>query len=155
VSIEALSERTLDAAIARHLLGLEVEQRRNAYSGQLDYVARREGEDWTPVQCFSEAGNYWSLAVEFKLSDFGWHLTPASKARRQATGSVRVVLERGGTLVAGTATTFEAALCVAALRAVGRGDAVLKQEVEAWRAGQRDAAKRYRALYGKYFSRHN
>jgi hypothetical protein len=147
--------RALDAAISQHLLGYEVEARRNPQAGDLDFVERREGGDWSRVPCFSEAGNYWALAVEFKLTDFGWHLTPASKARRQATGSVRVVLERDGVQVEGTAWSFEAALCVAALRAVGQGDAVLKQEVEAWRAGQRDAAKRYRALYGKYFSRHN
>jgi hypothetical protein len=117
VSIEALSGRILDAAIARHLLGYQVEARLNAHAGALDYVERREGEDWSRVPCFSEAGNYWSLAVEFKLSDFGWHLTPASKARRQTTGSVRVVLERDGSQVEGTASTFEAALCVAASHA--------------------------------------
>jgi len=147
--------RQLDAAIARHLLGYEVEARRNAHAGDLDYVERREGEEWSRVPSFSEAGNYWALAVEFKLTDFGWHLTPASKARRQATGNVRVVLERGGSQVEGTAATFEAALSVAALGAVGRGDAVLKQEAQEWRAGQRWAAQRYRAWYSKYYSRHN
>jgi len=30
-----------------------------------------------------------------------------------------------------------------------------REDVDAWRAGQREAAQRYRALYGKYFSRHN
>lgn len=28
-------------------------------------------------------------------------------------------------------------------------------DVAHWRAGQRDAAYRYRALYGRYFARHN
>ncbi len=155
VSIDELSGRVLDAALARHLFGFQVEARCNARTGELYYVERREGEDWSRVPCFSAAGSYWALAVEFKLSDFGWHLTPASEARRQATGHVRFVLERDGARVEGTAGTFEAALCVAALRAVGQGSEVLKQEVVAWRAGQREAAKRYRGLYGKDFSRHN
>jgi hypothetical protein len=155
VRTEDLSARALDAAIARHLLGYEVEGRCNARTGELDYVCRRAGQEWQQVSFYSCANEFMALAVEFKLSDFGWHLSPASEARRDATSPVRVVLERDGTQVEGTAGTFEAALCVAALRAVGRGDAMLRQEVEAWRAGQRWAAQRYRAWYSGFFSRHN
>lgn len=36
MSTEGLSGRILDAAIARHLLGYEVEARRNAHAGDLD-----------------------------------------------------------------------------------------------------------------------
>jgi hypothetical protein len=155
VSFDELNTRALDAAIARHLLGYEVEARRNARTGELDYVCRRAGQEWQRVPFFSSANAIMALVVEFKLSDFGWRLTPGSEARRQATGLVRVVLERDGEQVAGTAGTFEAALCVAALRAVGRSDAVLRQEVEARRAGQEWAAQRYRAWYSGFFSKHN
>lgn len=65
------------------------------------------------------------------------------------------MLERDGVQVEGIEDTFEAALCAAALKAVGQKAEVLRQVVEAWRAGQRYAAERYRALYGKYFSKHN
>jgi hypothetical protein len=94
VSFDELNTRALDAAIARHLLGCEVEARRNARTGELDYVCRRAGQEWQRVPFFSSANAIMALVVEFKLSDFGWRLTPGSEARRQATGLVRVVLER-------------------------------------------------------------
>jgi hypothetical protein len=134
-----LTARFLDAAIARHLFGFEVEPRRNARTGELDYVCRRPGQEWSRVPFYTCASDVMTLAVEFKLSDLGWKLTPASDARRQATGSVRVVLERNGEQVEGAASTFEAALCVAALRAVGPGDAVLGNR---WKRGERASSGR-------------
>jgi hypothetical protein len=124
VNANEYGTRQLDAAIARHLLGYEVEGRRNARTGELDYVCRRAGQEWKRVAFFSCANAILALAVEFKLSDFGWRLTPASEARRQATGHVRIVLERDGTQVEGTGWSFEAAPCVAALKAAGSAHSV-------------------------------
>lgn len=98
-----MNARSLDAAIARHLLGYEVEPRHNARTGELDYVCRRAGQEWQRVSFYSSANAIMALAVEFKLSDLGWKLTPASEARGNATGHVRVLLEREGAQVDGTA----------------------------------------------------
>jgi hypothetical protein len=111
---DELTGRALDAAIARHVFGYEVEPRTNARTREIDYVQRTpSGTDWVRVAFYSGGGAAINLSVE--LQQRGWkHIRPAAKAR----GPVTVVLEHSSGRVVTATGPENTALCLAALKAV-------------------------------------
>ncbi|HEX9155971.1 MAG TPA: hypothetical protein VF819_10430 [Nitrospira sp.] len=81
--------RELDAAIAQHVFGYEVEPRVNARTRETDYVQRTpSGDDWVRVAFYSAGDAAINVAVE--LQNRGWtRRMPLVKEH----GEVTVVLE--------------------------------------------------------------
>lgn|SRR5512146_1203902 len=114
---DTLSGRALDAAVARDVFGLEVEERNNARTGERDFVCREPGKQWVRVPFYTSLTA--SLNLTTKLVHLGWTAKPAPLRRQaDASGVARVVLASGEREVEGTGQSFEEALCRAALMAV-------------------------------------
>ena len=114
MSIDDLSDRDLDAAVGREVLGLPVEAVANARTGGKDYVyAPRPGApDRVRVPRYSGGSLTPALSVEVALQDRGWKR--ASPSREGA-----VVLEhRDGRRVEAVGPVDGIALCRAALKAM-------------------------------------
>lgn len=110
------TSRELDALVAQQVLGLLVEPRRNARTGEQDYVhATPSGRDRVRVAFYTSSMGA-AIAVEVELARRGWkRLVPPIKER----GEVTVVLQHAdGRTVEATGPLNEA-LCRAALKAVG------------------------------------
>jgi hypothetical protein len=117
VSIDELSGRALDAAIAHDVFGLEVEERANARTGERDWVCRKLARDWNRVAFYGSLGA--SIKLEVKLAELGWKVKPWPFGRNPApSGSVLVALVNGKQQVDASGHTFEEALCRAAVAAV-------------------------------------
>lgn len=116
---DELIGRALDATIAQRLFGLEVQERRNSRTGQLDVVYRIGRDDsWYLVPQYSLAMAP-SITLENELTQKGWHRVrlatdplpvpgePSSVKLRHDDGRIVEAIGLG-----------EEALCRAALKAV-------------------------------------
>lgn len=116
-----LSGRTLDAAVARHVFGLEVEERTSARTGEKDFVyaARPDApkSKWVRVP-FYAASLGASITVEVELQKRGWRrVAPQWGSHWNLTDDPNVILEHtDGRRV--QAWGHNEALCRAALKAV-------------------------------------
>jgi hypothetical protein len=119
MKIDNLTGRELDIAVARHVLGYEIEERINTTTGEKDAFSQQpgQGKAWVRV-AFYGASMGASLNVEYELQHRGW--------RRRVTGTVKepttlaeVILDHGdGRSVKAVGETRGEALCRAALKAV-------------------------------------
>lgn len=118
VSLDDLSGRALDAAVARHLLGLEVEERTSTKTREQDYVCREPGKDWNLVAYYS-ASLAASIRVEVELQRHGWKRQERrTGANWKEPGSWRVVLEHADGRTVEAVGQPDEAICRAALKAV-------------------------------------
>ena len=117
---DAASGRQLDALIARYLFNLEVEERENTRTHDIDIVCREPGKSWS--QCAYFAGGMGaSLNVQYELSRRGWtwRHDRGSGSRWSQPGAGRVVLEHtSGRVVEAEGATVSEALARAAVKAV-------------------------------------
>lgn len=117
---DALSGRMLDAAVARYLFGLEVEERTNNRTENVDVVCREPGKQW--VQCaYFAASKGASLNVEYELRQRGWTWRREDRigSRWSQPGIGHVVLDHSdGRTVQADGATINEALCRAAVKAV-------------------------------------
>jgi len=113
-TFEELSGRELDAAVARHLFGFEVEERENTKTGAKDAVCRAPGKDWVRVAYYSASMGA-SLNVQLAIQNRGWKWVDQ---RPRGSGEVRVVLEHADGRVVEASGPVNEALCRAALKAV-------------------------------------
>ena len=115
---DELSGRQLDFAVARHVFGLEVEERVNVRTGEKDAVCREPGKDWLRVPFYGISLTA-SINVEVALQDQGWKRQRGQEAIRwQELGVVRVILEHADGRMVEAVGPINEAICVAALRAV-------------------------------------
>jgi hypothetical protein len=118
IDLDSLTARELDAQVAQRVFGLTVEERRNARTGQKDFVhAIRPGspnQDWVRVAYYS-ASTGAAINVELALRDRGWTRT---EPQARAVGDVRVVLEHADGRTVEAFGPVNTALCLAALKAV-------------------------------------
>lgn len=118
MSAKELTSRALDAAVARHVFGLEVEERTNARTGEQDFVCRVPGHDWVRVPFYGTLSA--SLTLEAKLRDLGWTVKRSPVARlAEPLGRIVVTLERGPAQVEASGASFGEALARVALKALG------------------------------------
>lgn len=114
------SGRELDAEVARHVFGFEVEQRRNKRTGEPDFVYRAGGNDsWLLVRHYSQTLAA-SITLENELNKRGWHRVRSLGGHEPAPGIEGTVTLKhtDGSLVEATGL-LEGALCRATLRALG------------------------------------
>jgi hypothetical protein len=112
--------RQLDAMIARYLFNLEVEERQNIRTREMDIVCREPGKPWAHCTHFA-AGMGASLNVQYELSRRGWTWRPerGTGSKWSQPGYGRVVLEHSsGRVVEAEGTTVNEALARAAVKAV-------------------------------------
>lgn len=115
VNIDELTGRELDARVAQHVFGYEVEPGVNIRTDEKDYFQRTlSGRDWVRVAFYSRNMGA-SLEVELALRDRGWTRTEPLVG---APGDVRVVLEHADGRTVESFGPMSVALCRAALKAV-------------------------------------
>ena len=117
--IDGLEDRALDAAVARYLFGLEVEDRIIARTHEKDVVCRQPGKDWNRCDNYASSVRA-SLNVENELAKHGWTLRrPVRAGVGWKPEDGRVLLEHtDGRIVEAEGASVNEALCRAALRAV-------------------------------------
>lgn len=119
-NLDGLNGRALDAAIARYLFELEVEERENRTTREKDAVCRKPGQQWVRVASYT-VGMGASLNIEYALSKRGWtwrqELRAASRWSQPGVGQV-VLVHSDGRTVEAEGITLNEALCRAALKAV-------------------------------------
>jgi len=114
MNADELSRRALDAAIARHVFDLEVEERTNKRTQERDCVCREPGQQWLVVSYYSSSLAA-SIKVDVELQKRGWKRI---RPQGRETGAVRVILEHAdGRTVEGFGPVNEA-VCRAGLKAV-------------------------------------
>lgn len=113
---DTLSGRALDPAVAERVFKLEVEQRTNARTGQVDYVCREPGRDWNRVALYAASLSA-SSKVELELERRGWKRRERSVSGPATPATVVLVHEDGRTFEAEGAS-LGAALCRAAVKAL-------------------------------------
>lgn len=116
-----LSDSALDAAVARDVFGLEVEERTNTRTRERDFVERTpSGRDWVRVAFYSRSMGA-SLEVVAELRKRGWTRVDTlwrEGSRWNEPGDPRVILQHDdGRRVEATGPANEA-LCRAAIKAV-------------------------------------
>lgn len=117
---DILSGRLLDAAVARYLFGLEVDERDNNRTQKKDVVCRAPGQQWVRCAFFAESKGA-SLNVEYELRQRGWMWRRDGRpgSRWSQPGFGRVVLDhKDGRTVEAVGATLNEALCRAAVKAV-------------------------------------
>jgi hypothetical protein len=116
---EDLGGRALDAAVARRVFNLEVEEHRNTRTGQLDFVYRvGQGDSWYLVPQYSQTMAA-SITLENELAKRGWHRVPLKDGAGPAPGiPVTVSLRHDDGRVIDATGLPEEALCRAALKAL-------------------------------------
>ena len=118
---DSLSGRLLDAAVARYLFGLEVEERTNNRTQRQDVVCRAPGQQWVRCAFFAESTGA-SLNVEYELRQRGWtwrrEERPGSRWSQPGVGHV-VLDHKDGRVVEANGATIKEALCRAAVKAAG------------------------------------
>jgi hypothetical protein len=117
-TVDALSGRHLDLAVARYVFGHQVEERPNLQTGEMDAVfsasLRTSNATWVRVPFYTRPGKPARL-VEAELLKRGWKKKQDDAAPDE---ELRVVLERAdGRTVAASGEASEA-LCRAALKAM-------------------------------------
>jgi len=117
VNPDDLSGRPLDAAIARHVFGLEIEERTNTKTGAKDWVCREPGKQWLVVSFYGSLAASVKLNVE--LQRLGWQVKASPFGRRpDPAGTYLVTLVNGEQQVDAAGRSYEEALGRAALKAV-------------------------------------
>jgi hypothetical protein len=122
MTIDDLTGRELDAAIAERLFGLKVEARANARTGQKDfvYVVRPEApnREWVRVAFYSASMGA-SLEVESEMQKRGWKREyDRVGGEWNEPSEQRVVLEHTDGRTVEAFGPVNVALCRAALKAV-------------------------------------
>jgi hypothetical protein len=118
VNVDDLSGRALDAAVARHVFGLEVEERPNARTRAVDCVCREPGKSWNRVPYYS-ASLTASVKVELELQKLGWKRQEVRAGSHwNEPGGVRVILEHADGRTVGAFGHPDEALCRAAINAL-------------------------------------
>jgi hypothetical protein len=113
-----LSGRALDAAIARVVFELEVEERTNTRTRVQDWVCREPGKQWLRIPYYS-ASLTASVRVELELQKRGWKRQEVRTGSHwNEPGGVRVILEHTDGRTVGAFGHPDEALCRAALTAV-------------------------------------
>jgi hypothetical protein len=117
-TVDALTGRYLDLAVARYVFGHQVEERPNLRTGEMDAVfstsLRTSNATWVRVPLYSRAGKP-ALLVEAELQKRGWKRKPAE---RTSDEDAVIVLEHvDGRTVEASGEASEA-LCRAALKAM-------------------------------------
>jgi hypothetical protein len=119
-NVDSLNGRLLDAAVAQHLFGLEVEQRTNNRTRAKDVVCRQAGKQWVRCAFYAESTGA-SLNIEYELRQRGWTWRREERtgSRWSQPGIGRVILEhRDGRSVESEGASLNEALCRAAVKAV-------------------------------------
>ena len=118
MSIDELSGRALDSAVARDVFGLQVEERRNSRTGEPDHVYNvgrdTKSPSWVRLP-FYTASMRTSITVEGQLQKLGWK---RQEMRAGESEGVRVVLEHADGRTVEAFGLVNEALCRAALKAV-------------------------------------
>ena len=113
--------RELDAAIARHVFGYEVEPRTNTRTGETDYVQRApSGQDWVRVAFYSASMGA-AINVDVELQKRGWKRVPMPRrlgSQWNEGDGPTVVLEHADGRVVEEFGPVNEAVCRAALKAV-------------------------------------
>jgi hypothetical protein len=140
MSIDDLSGRELDAAVAGRVFGYLVEERANARTGAKDFVysarAGAPARAWVRVP-FYAASLSAAIAVELALRDRGWWRT--EPRHRDAPADERVVLAHAdGRTVEAFGPQTEA-LCRAALKALDETSPRLELHLSASAGSRRPA----------------
>ena len=112
--------RALDAAVAKHLFGLEVETRVNTRTGRRVAVCRQPGKQWVRVGYYSgSTGASLNVAYELRRQGWTWRREVRTVSKWSQPGVQRVVLEHtDGRTVEAEGASIHEALCRAALKAV-------------------------------------
>jgi hypothetical protein len=113
MNADALSGRDLDAAIACHLFGLEIEPRTNKRTGEPDVVYRLPSGDWVRVSFYAERMGP-SLEVSYRLSRLGWE----RRAGANWNDPHVTLAHTDGRMVEAEGKTVNEAICRAALKAL-------------------------------------
>ena len=106
-------------AVAKHVLGYEVEERINTTTGEKDAFSRPrgQGKGWVRVVSYGASMGA-SLNVEYELQHRGWRRR-ATRTVKEPTTLAEVILDhRDGRTVQAQGESFSEALCKAALKAV-------------------------------------
>ena len=74
MSVDHFSGRDLDALVAQHVFGLQVEPRTNSRTGEKDFLYAVHPGQWVRVP-FYAASMGASINVEVALQDRGWKRT--------------------------------------------------------------------------------
>lgn len=118
MSIDQLSDRELDAAVAQRVFGLQVQPRKNAGTGETDYVhPLRPGappEEWIRIPFYSVSLAA-AINLEVELQRRGWRRVDSNI---KDTGDVRVVLKHSDGRRVEAFGRAPVALCRAALKAL-------------------------------------
>jgi hypothetical protein len=119
MNIDALSGRELDMAVARDVLGYQVEERVNTTTGEKEAVSRQpgQGKAWVRV-AFYGASRGASLNVEYELQHRGWRRRVTRTVKEPALRAEVILDQRDGRSVQAVGQSLGEALCRAALKAV-------------------------------------
>jgi hypothetical protein len=121
LNIDELNGRALDAAVARHVFGYQVEERSNPWTREPDVVYNGEleagrGPAWVRVPFYSRSFDA-SIYVVIELQRRGWKLREAPAGE---PSDARVVFEHADGRTVEASGSEDEALCRAALKAVSR-----------------------------------
>jgi hypothetical protein len=119
VNVDALTGRELDMAVAKHVLGYEIEERVDTTTGEKDAFSRPrgQGKGWVRVASYGASMGA-SLNVEYELQHRGW-TRRVTRTVKEPTTLAEVILDhRDGRSVKAVAESLAKALCRAALKAV-------------------------------------
>ena len=117
--VDSLDGRALDAAVARHLFGLEVEERIGTRTGLKGIVCRQPGKDWNllPLYAVSAVATF-NVKDELAKRGWTWH-EGRPRPQQSQRGAGRVFLDHtDGRVVEAEGASVEEALCRAAVKAV-------------------------------------
>lgn len=122
MDVDSLCGRELDALVAEHLFGLEVQRRPDPGTGEPDAfynaASRARSPSWVRLPEYSRCVVA-SLDVESKLQDWGWRRhSPPPGWRPGPAHVITIVLEHRDRRRVHAAGAFEIALCRAGLKAV-------------------------------------
>jgi hypothetical protein len=144
MSIDDLSGRELDAAVAGRVFGYLVEARANARTGAKDFVcsarAGAPARAWVRVPFYGDSLSA-AIAVELALRDRGWwRIGPRAGWHRDAPAAERVVLAHADGRTVEAFGPQNEALCRAALKALDETSPRLEVHLSA-SAGSRRRAR--------------
>ena len=115
------SGRELDAEVARHVFGFEVEQRTNKRTGAPDFAYRMgENDSWLRVPQYSQTLAA-RITLENELNCRGWHRVRSVGGHEPAPGIPgTVTLKHSDGRLVEASGLVEEALCRATLHALGK-----------------------------------
>lgn len=126
MNIDELSDRELDAMVARRVFGLQVEKRVSIDTGNNDYFQLSpSGQDWVQVPTYSTASDMAAaLTLEVELKRLGWRRVAPSwkiyggKVLIVLGMKVEIILRHNDGRTVHAFGLVNEALCRAALKAV-------------------------------------